>query len=53
MVPADGPAEVTAKPPTMYLATARDKDGNLLQAGKTYALTVPAEVPINIQRTAL
>ena len=41
------PNKVTAKPPTMYLATARDKDGKLFQAGKTYVLTVPAEVPIN------
>ncbi len=41
------PNKVTAKPPTMYLATARDKDGNLFQAGKTYALTVPADVPVN------
>ena len=41
------PAKVTARPPTMYLATARDKDGNLFKAGKTYALTVPKDVPIN------
>ena len=40
------PTKVTAKPPTMYLATARDKDGKLFEAGKTYALTVPKEVPI-------
>ena len=31
----------------MYLATARDKDGNLFEAGKTYPLTVPKDVPIN------
>jgi len=30
----------------MYLATARDGDGNLFEAGKTYALTVPKDVPI-------
>ncbi|MFC1601489.1 DUF1254 domain-containing protein [Candidatus Sumerlaeota bacterium] len=41
------PNKVTARPPTMYLATARDKDGNLFKAGKTYALTVPKDVPIN------
>ncbi|MGB5337882.1 MAG: DUF1214 domain-containing protein [Gammaproteobacteria bacterium] len=41
------PNKVTARPPTMYLATARDKDGNLFEAGKTYALTVPKDVPIN------
>ena len=40
------PAKVTARPPTMYLATARDKDGNLFEAGKTYRLTVPKDVPI-------
>jgi hypothetical protein len=41
------PNKVTKRPPTMYLATARDKDGKLFQAGKTYALTVPEDVPIN------
>ena len=41
------PSKVTARPPTMYLATARDKDGNLFEAGKTYKLTVPKDVPIN------
>ena len=35
------PSKVTARPPTMYLATARDKDGKLFEAGKTYKLTVP------------
>jgi len=40
------PAKVTKRPPTMYLATARDKEGNLFEAGKTYALTVPKDVPI-------
>jgi len=41
------PNKVTARPPTMYLATARDKDDNLFEAGKTYELTVPKDVPIN------
>jgi len=41
------PNKVTKRPPTMYLATARDKNGNLFKAGKTYALTVPKDVPIN------
>lgn len=41
------PNKVTEHPPTMYLATARDKDGNLLEAGKTYQLTVPENVPVN------
>jgi len=31
----------------MYLATARDKDGKLFEGGKTYALTVPEDVPID------
>ena len=41
------PSKVTKTPPTMYLATARDKDGDLFQAGRTYRLTVPKDVPIN------
>jgi len=41
------PNKVTERPPTMYLATARDKDGNLFKAGKTYMLNVPKDVPIN------
>ncbi len=41
------PAKVTARPPTMYLATARDEDGRLFEAGQTYSLTVPAEVPVD------
>lgn len=41
------PNKVTAKPPTMYLATARDKNGKVFKAGKTYKLTVPKDVPIN------
>jgi len=41
------PAKVTATPPTMYLATARDGDGNLFKAGETYKLNVPKDVPIN------
>jgi len=30
------PAKVTKRPPTIYLAAARDKKGNLFEAGKTY-----------------
>ena len=41
------PAKVAPRPATMYLATARDKDGNLFKAGQTYALTVPKDVPVN------
>ena len=41
------PAYVAPKPATMYLATARDANGDVFEAGKTYALTVPKDVPIN------
>jgi len=41
------PNKVTKTPPTMYLATAQDKDGNLFEGGKTYVLNVPKDVPIN------
>lgn len=30
----------------MYLNSARDEEGNLLEAGKTYSLTVPSKVPV-------
>ena len=40
------PTKVAAKPPTMYIATMRDGNGDLLEAGKTYSLTVPKDVPI-------
>ena len=32
-------------PPTMYLLTGRDADGDKLDGGKTYKFTVPANVP--------
>lgn len=40
------PSKVADKPPTMYIATMRDADGDILQAGETYSLTVPKGVPI-------
>ncbi|QEG34284.1 DUF1254 domain-containing protein [Bythopirellula goksoeyrii] len=40
------PAKVAEKPATMYIATMRDADGNLFEAGKTYSLTVPKDVPV-------
>ena len=40
------PSKVAKRPATMYIATTNDKDGNLLEAGKNYALTVPKDVPV-------
>jgi len=40
------PAKVADKPPTMYIATMRDGNGDLFEAGKTYSLTVPKDVPV-------
>ncbi len=40
------PAKVAKKPSTMYIATMRDGDGELLEAGKTYSLTVAKDVPV-------
>ncbi|MEP2784729.1 MAG: DUF1214 domain-containing protein [Pseudoruegeria sp.] len=39
------PAGVAEVPATMYVDTPLDSDGNIFQAGKTYKLTVPADVP--------
>jgi hypothetical protein len=41
------PAKVAERPATMYIDTPLDKDGNVFQAGKTYKLTVPKDVPVN------
>lgn len=41
------PSKVADKPATMYIATMRDQDGDLLEAGKTYSLTVPKDVPVD------
>ena len=40
------PSKVAERPATMYIATTHDSDGNLLQKGRTYALTVPKDVPV-------
>jgi hypothetical protein len=40
------PAKVAERPATMYIDTPLDKDGNVFQAGKTYKLTVPKDVPV-------
>ena len=39
------PNKLTANPGTVYLAPVADKDGNVLEAGKTYKITVPAKMP--------
>ncbi len=41
------PAGVAERPATMYVDTPLDSDGNVLQAGKTYKLNVPKDVPVN------
>ncbi len=41
------PAKVAERPATMYIDTPLDKDGNIFEAGKTYKLTVPKDVPVN------
>lgn len=40
------PAQLSDNPATQYLCTMADADGNLLQAGKTYRVDVPADVPV-------
>ena len=39
------PKSVGPKPATQYLFALADKNGNELQAGKTYSFTMPAKVP--------
>ena len=41
------PAKVAERPATMYIDTPLDSDGNVFQAGKTYKLNVPKDVPVN------
>ncbi len=41
------PAKVAERPATMYVDTPLDSDGNVFQAGKTYKLTVPEDVPVD------
>jgi len=40
------PPKVGPQPATQYLFALADKDGNELQAGKTYSFTMPANAPI-------
>ena len=40
------PRKVAAEPATMYIATMHDGDGELFEAGVTYSLTVPKDVPV-------
>ena len=40
------PRKVPKLPATQYLFALADKDGNELQAGKTYKLVMPAKVPV-------
>ncbi|PZR00654.1 MAG: hypothetical protein DI533_08960 [Cereibacter sphaeroides] len=40
------PKELSASPATQYMMAMADRDGNLLEAGKTYKLTVPADMPV-------
>ena len=41
------PAGVAERPATMYVDTPLDSDGNVFQAGKTYKLNVPKDVPVS------
>jgi len=41
------PPVVKKRPTTMYLVTSRDVNGAVFEAGKTYSLTVPKEVPVS------
>jgi hypothetical protein len=40
------PKQLSDNPATQYLMAMADRDGKLLEAGKTYKLTVPADVPV-------
>jgi len=41
------PNEMSEKPATAYLHLVADKTGALLQAGKTYSLKIPKDMPVN------
>lgn len=41
------PKHLEKNPTTMYIDTPFDEDGKLLEAGKTYSLTVPKDVPVS------
>ena len=40
------PQKMGPKPAVQYLYAVADKNGDMLQGGKTYALTMPAKVPV-------
>ena len=40
------PKKLAEQPATQYLMAMADKDGNPLQAGASYSLTLPADVPV-------
>ncbi len=40
------PNKLSKQPATQYLMAMADKDGNELQAGKTYKLTLPKDIPV-------
>lgn len=40
------PKEITDKPANWYLVAQADKDGKPLEAGKTYKVTVPKDMPV-------
>jgi len=40
------PKVLSDSPATQYLMSMADKDGKLLEAGKTYKLTIPARMPV-------
>ena len=39
------PKKMAKRPATMYLLTTADENGNIFEAGKTYSLTIPKNVP--------
>ena len=40
------PKKLSKQPATQYLMAMADKDGNILEAGKSYKLTLPKDVPV-------
>ena len=40
------PKKLSKQPATQYLMAMADKDGNVLEAGKSYKLTLPKDVPV-------
>jgi len=40
------PNKIADKPATVYTHAIKDKDGNVIQAGKTYSLNFPVDMPV-------